>query len=592
MRGFLDALGVPPERVPATLDAQVGAVPQPAGRPADAGRAGQRPRRRAGAPAAARRARLPGRGDQPRPARRPGRPPRARSPLTLDLLAGRRGPRAAGAPARRGPGGGRTGGGRRDHRPVRAAAAGAGHRGRPRGRPSPASPLAALAAELREAAGGLDAFADRGPGHRRAGGVLLVVPAAQPGRRAAVPAARAAPGAGHRRGRPRPAWPGCRPPRRGRCWPSWPGPTWSPSAAAAGTRFHDLLRAYAAELARRSDADGRAARPRCTGCSTTTCTARTRPTGCSTRTATTRSSPPPVPAGVRPEHGRRPAAGAGLVRRRAPGAAGDDPPGRRRRPGLAARLDPEPVLHLPGALARLHRGAHRRAGGRPAAGRPGQGGLRAPLPRLRLHPARPLRRRGRAAARGPRAVPRGRGRRRRRARPPSPGLAARAAGPLPRRRSGTRSRPSTCSARPATGPGRPGRSTRSAGSRPCSATTRRPSRTASRPWTCSATSATGSARRRPGTASGTPASASGRHDGGHLGLPARAVAPVPGVRRPVQRGRQHRVARRRALRGGRHRAAGTAWAACRRKSSASWATRTPRRSGPGWPTPGGPAAAR
>ena len=74
------------------------------------------------------------------------------------------------------------------------------------------------------------------------------------------------------------------------------------------------------------------------------------------------------------------------------------------------------------------------------------------------------------------------------------------------RRSCTRGRPSTCSVPPATGPDRPGRSTRSAGSTPCSATTRRPSRTASRPSNCSGNSATGSARRRRGTASATPAS--------------------------------------------------------------------------------------
>ena len=32
IRGFLDALGVPPERIPASQDAQAAPVPQPAGR--------------------------------------------------------------------------------------------------------------------------------------------------------------------------------------------------------------------------------------------------------------------------------------------------------------------------------------------------------------------------------------------------------------------------------------------------------------------------------------------------------------------------------------------------------------------------------
>ena len=97
VRGFLDALGVPPQRIPAGLDAQAGAVPQPARRPAGAGRAGQRPRRRAGPPAAARHARLPGRGDQPQPAHRPGRR-RGRPPAHAGPAHRRRGPRAAGPP--------------------------------------------------------------------------------------------------------------------------------------------------------------------------------------------------------------------------------------------------------------------------------------------------------------------------------------------------------------------------------------------------------------------------------------------------------------------------------------------------------------
>ena len=53
IRGFLDALGVAPERIPASPDAQAALLPQPAGGPADADRAGQRPRRAAGPAAAA-----------------------------------------------------------------------------------------------------------------------------------------------------------------------------------------------------------------------------------------------------------------------------------------------------------------------------------------------------------------------------------------------------------------------------------------------------------------------------------------------------------------------------------------------------------
>ena len=69
------------------------------------------------------------------------------------------------------------------------------------------------------------------------------------------------------------------------------------------------------------------------------------------------------------------------------------------------------------------------------------------------------------------------------------------------RRLCTRSGPLTCSVPQATGPDRPERSTRSAGFTPCSATTRRPSRTASGLSNCNGNSATGSVRRRHGTAS-------------------------------------------------------------------------------------------
>jgi DNA-binding SARP family transcriptional activator len=69
---FLDALGVPPDRLPVGLDAQVGSLSQSAGGPADAGDVGQRCRRRSGPTAAAWRARLCGRGDEPPRAARTG----------------------------------------------------------------------------------------------------------------------------------------------------------------------------------------------------------------------------------------------------------------------------------------------------------------------------------------------------------------------------------------------------------------------------------------------------------------------------------------------------------------------------------------
>ena len=64
----------------------------------------------------------------------------------------------------------------------------------------------------------------------------------------------------HRRRRGQPG----RPPAgagAGRCWPSWPAPTCSPSTPPAGTRFHDLLRAYAAEQARSHDTEPAGAPP-------------------------------------------------------------------------------------------------------------------------------------------------------------------------------------------------------------------------------------------------------------------------------------------------------------------------------------------
>ena len=71
----------------------------------------------------------------------------------------------------------RAGRGRRDHRRLRPAAAGAGDRRRPGAAASPGFPLAALAAELRGRDPRPRPVPGRRPRHRRPGGVLLVLPA-------------------------------------------------------------------------------------------------------------------------------------------------------------------------------------------------------------------------------------------------------------------------------------------------------------------------------------------------------------------------------------------------------------------------------
>ena len=98
--------------------------------------------------------------------------------LTLDVLTHAEAARAADRPPRRRPGRRRARRGRRDRRPVRAAAAGAGHRRRPRRRPArlPAGGAGRRAARRRRP--------PRRPGRRRSrdqrpGRVLLVLPAAR-----------------------------------------------------------------------------------------------------------------------------------------------------------------------------------------------------------------------------------------------------------------------------------------------------------------------------------------------------------------------------------------------------------------------------
>ena len=125
LRFFLDALAVPPQRMPVGRRGTGRAVPQHAGRQAGAGRAGQRARPGPGPPAAARLAGVAGRGDQPVPAHRAGRG-RGRHPADPGRADRGGGPRVAGPPAGPGRGRGRARRGGRADLALRPAAAGAG----------------------------------------------------------------------------------------------------------------------------------------------------------------------------------------------------------------------------------------------------------------------------------------------------------------------------------------------------------------------------------------------------------------------------------------------------------------------------------
>ena len=158
--------------------------------------------------------------------------------------------------------------------------------------PSPGQPLAALAAELRDAPGRLEPWT-WGRGGQRPGGVLLVLPATTPTGRADVPAA------GHpsrpRHHQPRRRQPGCDPSR-----PGAPGIAQLTRAslltehAPGRYAFHDLLRAYATELATTQDRDTARRGPPTGRLTTTSTPPAPAPSGC-TRSVTRSPWPRPSP---------------------------------------------------------------------------------------------------------------------------------------------------------------------------------------------------------------------------------------------------------------------------------------------------------
>ena len=488
-------------------------------------------------------ARLPGRGHQPQPAGRPGR--RRRRPPARPWTCCPP-PRPAtcwpAGSARTGWRPSRTRSTRSSARCARlplalaiVAARAATHPRLPAGRPRRAS--------CATPGGGLDALRRRRPGHRRPGGLLLVLP------RLSAAAARlfrllglhpgpdiAAAGGGQPR---RPAASAQVRRAAGRAGPGAPGHR----AHARPVR----LPRPAARLRRR------------TGRTATTPTsdrqrgdrAGARPLPAHRHAAARLLNPhrEPITAARRPQPGvalpgrRRPRAGAGLVHRRAPGAARRDRP---RPPAPASTPTPG---SWPGrwrtsstAAGHWHDWAATQRAALDAAQRLGRPGRHRPIAHRGL--ARAYIRLGRFddAARHLRRRPRpARGARRpRRPGPHPPQTSAslrRAAGPPPARRSATPSRP--CDLFRAAGhrPGRPTPSTRSAGTTRSSATTGRPSPTASRPWPCSRRLGDRhGAGRTPGTASATPTtiSASTREAATCY---QHALEPVPRARRPLRRGR-------------------------------------------------------
>ena len=203
-------------------------------------------------------------------------------PLTLDVLGDAEAHEMLARRLGHGPGRGRARGGGRDHRGVRPAPAGPGHRGRPRGRAAQAPADRARRRAARRA-GQAGRARGRRRDDRRAGRAVLVLRPALRARGADVPPARRAPGPGHLAvGGGQPGRDARGPPRVPRC-ASWPGPTWSPSTCRAGspsTTCSGRTRPTRPSGTTRSPSAG----PRRTGCSTTTCTRRWRPPTGSART--------------------------------------------------------------------------------------------------------------------------------------------------------------------------------------------------------------------------------------------------------------------------------------------------------------------
>ena len=503
LRGFLDALGVPPQRIPPDLDGQ----------------------------AALYRSLLAGRrvlvvldnardADQVRPLL-PGSPgclavvtsrnqltglvaAEGAHPLTLDLLSRGRGPRAAD-----------RAGSARDRvaaEPeaveeivdrVRAAAAGAGRSSPPAPPTHPDFPLAALAAELRDGPRQprrVRAAATRPPtcGRSSPGRTGTLSPDAAP----AVPAARPAPRPGLRRRRPRPAWPAL-PARQAR------------PLLAELTRAH-LLTEHApgryavprpaARLRRRTAPHQRrpgrrAARGPAPDARPLPAHRRRRRRCCCTRTGTPIAAAAAAARASPRARSPTTSEALGLVHRRtrrccsppstAAAATGSTPT-----PGSW----PGRCWPLPGparALARLASPSSaprwRPRGG--SATRPGRRTPTAasaapygrPGPVRRSAPATsstPLTCSTRSATGPSRPTPTW-----------TSGWMLRAAGPLRRGAAPRAAGPRSVPGRPADRPGRPARSTTSAGITPCSATTSRPSSTAGRrsPFTSSSATSDGEA---------------------------------------------------------------------------------------------------
>ena len=172
----------------------------------------------------------------------------------------------------------------------------------------PAFPLPPSPPSCATAPGGLDAFDGGDPAPTCGRCFSWSYRHLSPGGGAAVPAARrctrgrTSARRGGQPGRPAAAA------RCAGCWPSWPARHLVAEHAPGRYAFHDLLRAYAAELAARLDTDDGAAAAVRRGCSTTTCTPRTRPRCCCSPGGTRSALPRPARGharGARPTTPRR-----------------------------------------------------------------------------------------------------------------------------------------------------------------------------------------------------------------------------------------------------------------------------------------------